>query len=60
MEKVTSQELLADSKYNNFSLRSIIFHHSARQRFEIYIPIVAVNETNHHIDLCSVEGKLLN
>jgi hypothetical protein len=60
MEKVTTPEMLEECRYNNFSLRQIIYHHGARQRYELYTPFVAVNETSNDINILNKDNKLVN
>jgi hypothetical protein len=58
IEKTIDMEALIDSdSYNNFSLRQIVYHHKERDRYELYTPLVAVNETSHTLMLCGHDGK---
>ena len=60
MEKVTSLEMLEECRYNNFALRQILYHHGARQRYELYTPFVAVNETSLDITILNKDNKVVN
>lgn len=40
---------LFDTDYNNFGLRKKIFHHRCCYTYEMYAPLIAVNQTNHTI-----------
>ena len=45
------------SNYENLSLRQPVFLHTAREKYEIYTPLIAVNETDHRIILQSHDKK---
>lgn len=51
LEKNISQGALTETPYNNFSLRGKVFYHQITCFYEIYAPMMAVNETNESINL---------
>lgn len=50
-EKAKSTASLRDTAYNNFSLRFPIYKKTKSLNFSVYIPFIAVNQTNIPIQL---------
>jgi len=51
IEKTKGSKQLPDTSYSNFGLRQKIYHHLASHVYEIYNPLVAINETPHLITI---------